>query len=160
LTETGVISNGSLSRALRRGSGRRIQLDDLVSPGIVAEVGIERLSSLLLEVSVVELGSLGDDCLHPEGSVGLDQAVAELRGGEGLETLLASLQLLQVEAEVLLAVGEILDAEELESLLGGLEIISVGVLEGELGEGRLRWEEEAITEGKLGVNVVAEDDVR
>ena len=31
--------------------------------------------------------------------------------------------------------------------------------EGEAGEGGLRWEEEAIAEGELGVDVVAEDDV-
>jgi hypothetical protein len=96
---------GDLKRELVAGTQESlwscVEFDHLVSPGIVTKVGIEGLSCLLLQVGVVELGSLGDDTLHPEAAVGLDEAIAELREGEGLETLLASLQLLEVEAEVL-----------------------------------------------------------
>ena len=61
---------------------------------------------------------------------------------------------MQVKAEVLLAVSEILDAEELEGLFRGFGVIGIRVLEWKAGEGRLRWEEEAIAEGELGVDVM------
>ena len=44
-------------------------------------------------------------------------------------------------------------------LLGGLGVVGVGVREGKLGERRLRWEEQTIAEGVLGIDVVTEDDV-
>ena len=79
---------------------------------------------------------------------------------ESLERLAAHRELLQVEAEPLLAVGEFLGLEQLDGLLGGVDVFLVGVVHGQALEGRLRGEHHAVGEGVLGVDVVAEDDVR
>ncbi len=91
--------------------------------------------------------------------VALDEGVADhglVEGGQRLEPLL---QLLQVEAEVLLAVGELLHAEQLQRLLGGLGVLLGGVVHGDALEDRGGGEEQAIVEGVLGVQAMAEDDV-
>ena len=71
-----------------------------------------------------------------------------------------SLKLLEVEGEVLLAVGEVLDAQQLHSLLGSFQVVSIGMVHRQLLEGGLAGEEQTVAEGVLGVDAVAEDDVR
>ena len=136
--------------------------DDLIGPGIEAEEAGERHGSLLLEVLHVELGPLGHHGRKPEGgvAVALDEAVADHRLVEGLEGLDALLELLEVEAEVLLAIGEFLGAEQFQGFLGGGGVVRVGVVHGDAVEDGVSGEEQAIVEGVLGIQAVAEDDVR
>ena len=84
----------------------------------------------------VELAAFADEGLHPEGAgaVGAEEAVADDWFGEGSEAFIALLKLGEVEAEVLLAVGEFLDAEEFHGLFGGSVVVGEGVVHGNLLE--------------------------
>ena len=136
--------------------------DDLVGPGIEAEEAGERHGCLLLEIRHVELGALGHHGGKPEGLVGvaLGETVADHGLVEGLESLDALLKLLEVEAEVLLAVDEFLGAEQFQCFLGGCGVVRIGVVHGDAVEDGVGGEEQAIVEGVLGIQAVREDDVR
>ena len=76
-----------------------------------------------------------------------------------MQPLEALLELLQVEAEVLLPAGEFLGVQQVHGLLGGLCVVRVGVVHRDALEDRGGGEEQAIAEGVLGVQAMAEDDV-
>ena len=63
---------------------------------------------------LLSLGPLATRRLQPEGAVGAEQTVADLRIGQRFQALFASLELLQVKADVLLTTLEFLGAEELD----------------------------------------------
>src|SRR6201996_584148 len=107
---------------------RCVQFDHLVRPGVSPEELGERHGGLLFQVAVIELGSFGYESLHPEGAVGAEQTVADLRIGQRFQALFASLELLQVKADILLTAFKFLGAEKLNSLLGGLRVIRVRVV--------------------------------
>ena len=136
--------------------------EDLIGPGIEAEEAGKRHRSLLLEILHIEFGSLGRDGLHPEGRVliALGETVADHRLVECLQALDALLQLLQVEAEVLLSAFELLRVQQFQGFLGCCRVVGIGVVHGDAVEDRGRGEEQAIVEGVLGVEPVSEDDVR
>ena len=91
---------------------RGVHGDDLISPRIATKEAGERHCGLLLEVLVVELGTLGHHRCEPEGGVGiaLDEAVSDEWLVEALERLDARLKLLEIEAEVLLTAIKLLCA--------------------------------------------------
>ena len=77
-----------------------------------------------------------------------------------MQTFFTSLKLLEVQTEVLLAIGEVLDAEQLHGFLGGLGVVGISVMERQLGEGGLGWKEQPVAEGELGIDVVPKNDLR
>ncbi len=84
----------------------------------------------------------------------LIEAVADHGLVEGLERLHALLQLLQVEAEVLLAALEFLGAEQFQCLLGRCRVVGIGVVHGDAVEDRGGGEEQPVVEGVLGIETV------
>src|ERR1700733_166292 len=90
----------------------RVHDEDLVGPRIEAQEAGQRHGRLLFEILHVELWSLGNHGLHPEGRVFvvLDEGVTDHRLVERLQVLHPLLQLLQVKAEVLLSAFEFLRA--------------------------------------------------
>ena len=153
---------GHLVRGAENRLVGRVQGDDLVGPRIVAQEALERHGGLLLEVVHVELVALGDQGLHPEGvvDVALDEAIAEHGLIERLEGGDAGAKLFQIEAEVLLPVDEFLGVEQLHGFFGCLGVVIRGVVHRDALKDGGRGEEHAVVEGVLGVQPVAEDDVR
>ena len=104
----------------------------------MAQETVQRHGGLLLEVLHIELDALGEHSFHPECVVAVtaDEGVADdglIEGGQGLDSLL---ELLQIEAKVLLAVGQLLDAEQLHGLFGGFAVVHGGMVHGDALEDR------------------------
>jgi hypothetical protein len=77
-------------------------------------------------------------CIQKVVSVSLLTRPSPIIGSlSAFRPLTRCLQLLQVEAEVLLAVGEFLGAQQLHRLLGGLGVVRVGVVHGDALEDRV-----------------------
>ena len=76
-----------------------------------------------------------------------------------METLLAGLQLLQVQAKVLLAIRKIRHAHQFDRLLRGVNVLLIRMVHRNFCKGRLLREHQVIVEGILGVDVVAEQNV-
>ncbi len=134
---------------------------DLIGPGIETEEAGKRHGCLLLEVLHIKFGALGRDGLHPEGRIliALGKTVTDHRFVEGLEVLDALLQLLEIEAEVLLPAFEFLRVQQFQGFLGCRGVVGIGVVHGDAIEDAGRREEQPIVEGVLGIETVSEDDV-
>src|SRR5713101_3043570 len=91
--------------------------------------------------------------------VALDQTVADHGLIEGLERFDALLELLEVEAKVLLTAFQFLGAEQLHRFFGSGGIVRIRMVHGDAVEDGCRWEEQAIVEGVFGVKPVSENDV-